>query len=345
MNTRRRLIGAFGAGALLAPLGARAQQKVYRVGYLANDPDPRKASETFKAFVGALRELGWIEGENLEIRVRSSAGRDELFPALADEFVRENVDIIVTTGSGSTRAAKNATSTIPIVFGSAANPVEQKFIESLARPGGNVTGLAILVQELGPKRMELLKRIVPRARRIARFFSRLNIVRLQPAIMGEYDTAAQVLGVSVQHVSIAKPEDIESAFAAAADSQIDAVVVEADAVLVVNRAQVCALALEAPPADDGAGCALRPGWRAGVVRRKLSFPLPQGGLPGRQDPARCKTRRSAGRDQRRVRDRREPGHGSEARPAPSSESDPPAGGSCCCDDAAPTSFSWSSSSS
>jgi putative tryptophan/tyrosine transport system substrate-binding protein len=230
---------------LIAPLaGVAQQQKVYTIGYLANDPDPRKSSSSFKAFIDALHELGWVEGQNIEIRVRSSGGRDEMFPGLAAEFVREKVDIIVTTGSGSTRAAKAATTSIPIVFGSAANPVEQKFVDSLARPGGNVTGLAILVQELGPKRMEVLKEMVPRATRFARFFSRTNIVRLQPAIMTEYDAAARALGVTVQHVSVAKPEDIEPAFAAAASSQIDAVIVEADAVLVVNRAKVAELALK-----------------------------------------------------------------------------------------------------
>lgn len=241
---RRRITVALGVGTLAAPfLSFAQQQKVYRIGYLANESDPRKSSATFKAFVAALQERGWIEGRNIEIRIRSSGGRDELFPSLAAEFVRENVDLIVTTGSGSTRAAKAATDRIPIVFGSAANPVEQNFVASLARPGGNVTGLAILVQELGPKRMQLLKEMLPRASRFARLFSSLNIVRMQPAIIEQFDSAARALGVTVQHVSITGPENIEDAFAAAVRSQADAVIVEADAVLVVNRARVTALAL------------------------------------------------------------------------------------------------------
>jgi ABC-type uncharacterized transport system substrate-binding protein len=245
LTARRRLILGLGALGLAAPLpGFAQQQKVYTIGYLANDPDPRKSSDTFKAFVAALQESGWVEGKNIEIRVRSSAGRDEMFPGLAAELVQQKVDVIVTTGSGSTRAAKDATSTIPIVFGSAANPVEQKFVESLARPGGNVTGLAILVQELGPKRLELLKQILPRASRFARVFSRLNIVRLQPAIMAEYDSAARSLGVSLQHVSVANQEDLEAAFATLLSSKIEAIIVEADAVLVVNRARVTALAIK-----------------------------------------------------------------------------------------------------
>jgi putative ABC transport system substrate-binding protein len=240
---RRRAVLALAAATLGAPLAGISQEKIYRIGYLANDPDPRKSSNSFKAFVAALEESGWIEGQNLEIRVRSSAGRDELFPALAAEFVREKVDVIVTTGSGSTRAAKAATDSIPIVFGSAANPVEQGFVASLARPGGNVTGLAILLQELGPKRMELLKQLLPGALRFARIFSRLNIVRLQPQIMEDYDVAARGLGVTVQHISLASPEDIEAVFQTAALSRVDAAIVEADAVFVVNRAKVAALAL------------------------------------------------------------------------------------------------------
>jgi putative ABC transport system substrate-binding protein len=245
MITRRRLVIALGAAALTGPLAGFAQsQKIYRIGYLANEPDPRKSSNTFKAFVGALQELGWTEGKNLEIRIRSSGGRDELFPSLAAEFVREKVDIIVTTGSGSTRAAKAATDSIPIVFGSAANPVEQKFVASLARPGGNVTGLAILVQELGPKRLQLLKEILPRSSRFARLYSADNIVVMQPAIIRENDAGARALGVTLQHIAVKDSNDIETAFIAAARNQVDAVAVEADALFVVNRARITAIALK-----------------------------------------------------------------------------------------------------
>ena len=123
MTRRRELLIALGAGALALPFAGFAQrQKIYRIGYLANDPD--RTSPTFQAFVGAMRELGWIEGENIDIRYLTSDGRDERFAKLAASVVRDNVDVIVTTGSGSTRAAKAATNKIPIVFGSAANPVE-----------------------------------------------------------------------------------------------------------------------------------------------------------------------------------------------------------------------------
>jgi putative ABC transport system substrate-binding protein len=245
MIRRRIFLITLGVFALAPPLGSFAQQqKVYRIGYLANDPDPRRPSVTFKAFVDALQEVGWTEGKNIEIRIRSSHGRDEDFPALAAELVREQVDIIVTTGSGSTRAAKAATNSIPIVFGSAANPVEQKFVASLARPGGNVTGLAILVQELGPKRLQLLKEILPQASRFARLYAANNIVVMQPAIIRENEMSARTLGVTLQQIAVKGADDIEPVFAAAARSQIEAVAVEADALLVINRARIAGLALK-----------------------------------------------------------------------------------------------------
>jgi putative tryptophan/tyrosine transport system substrate-binding protein len=244
MTIRRKIVVALGACTLTAPMLIFGRQlpKVHRIGYLANDPD--RASPTFQAFAGGLREVGWIENQNIEILYLTSRGRDELFPALAAECVRQNVDLIVTTGSASTRAAIAVTETIPIVFGSAANPVEQKFVASLARPGGNVTGLALLVQELAPKRLQLLKQILPRATRFARLYQATNIIVMQPAIANEYDSAARILGVTVQHIPITRLEEIDTAFAAAARSGIDAITLLADALLVVNRAWIAKRALE-----------------------------------------------------------------------------------------------------
>jgi putative ABC transport system substrate-binding protein len=243
MTRRRELLIALSAGALAAPFAGFAQpQKIYRIGYLANDPD--RASPTFQAFIGAMRELGWVEGKNIEIQYRTSGGRNELFPNLAAETVRENVDVIVTTGSPSTRAAKAATDSIPIVFGSAANPVEQKFVASLARPGGNVTGLALLVQELGPKRLQLMKEMLPRATRFARLYDVSGLKAIQPAIMTEYESAARALGVTIRHISVAHFDDIQPAFVAAVRQRVDALQVTADALFVVNRDLIAKLALE-----------------------------------------------------------------------------------------------------
>jgi ABC-type uncharacterized transport system substrate-binding protein len=245
MITRRRFVISLGAGAVAAPLVSFAQQpKVYRIGYLANQSDPRASSTSFKAFIAALEEQGWVEGKNIEIRIRSSGGRDDRFPELAAQTVRDNVDVIVTTGAASTRAAKAATSRIPIVFGSTANPVEQKFVASLAKPGGNVTGSATLVQELGPKRLQLLKEILPKASRVVRLYSALTLAELQPTIVRAYDSAGRMLGIALEHRAVAGPENIESAMAAVARGRFDAVILDADALFVVNRQQIAALALK-----------------------------------------------------------------------------------------------------
>lgn len=243
MNRRRKLLIALGASALATPFAPFAQQhKIYRIGYLANDPD--RTSPTFQAFIGALRELGWVEGKNLEIQYRTSDGRDDKFPQLAAETMRADVDLIVTTGSGSTRAAIAATDRVPIVFGSAANPVEQGFVASLARPGGNVTGLALLVRELGQKRLQLLKELLPRAKRFARLYQGNAAVDTQSAILGEDELAARALGVTLLSIPVPGIDDIEAAFAKAARSRVDGITVKADSMFVVRRAPIAALALK-----------------------------------------------------------------------------------------------------
>jgi putative ABC transport system substrate-binding protein len=229
--------------AALRPASPLAQ-RVHRIGYLANQSDPRTSSATFKAFARRLGELGWVEGRNLEIRIRTSGGHDELFPHLAAEFVRENVDLIFTTGSASTRAAQAATERIPIIFGSTANPVEQEIVASLARPGGNVTGLAILVQELGPKRLQLLRELLPRVSRVVRIYSAVNIVHLQPPIIREYEAAARRLGIALQNLAVPAIEAIDGIFAEAVRGGAQAALIEADAALIVNRPGIAALGLK-----------------------------------------------------------------------------------------------------
>jgi len=242
MISRRTFLIGTGCGACVAPLRVLAQPKVYKLAYLANDPS--RSSPTYRALVAALHDLGWIDGKNLEIRYLASGGRDDAFPGLAAQAIRENVDLIVTTGSGSTRAAKAASETIPIVFASGANPVEQKFVASLSRPGGNVTGLALMVQELGPKRMEIMKELLPGATRFARLYQGTTPPGLQSALMNEDDAAARALGVSLRHIAVASVEELTTAFAAAKRDRIDAINVKADALLVVNRARVAQLGLE-----------------------------------------------------------------------------------------------------
>lgn len=243
MIPRRQFVFTLGAAVVGAPLAALGQsQKVYRVAYLSIDPD--RGNPLFQAFSGAMRELGWIEGKNMEYRFYGSGGRDELFAGIAAEVVRAKVDLIVTVNSGSTKAAKEATDRIPIVFGSVANPVEQKFVASLARPGGNVTGLALLVRELGPKRLQILKEMIPRATRFARLYQATSIPTMQLEIMKEDDAAARALGVTLEHVPVEGIDGIESAISTLARKGIDAVHVTAAAVFVVNRTWLAKLALE-----------------------------------------------------------------------------------------------------
>jgi len=240
--SRRRFIMA--AGLLVLPVvPARGQQRKV-IGYLANNPDP-KAIPTYRAFIQGLNQLGWIEGKNFEIRIRSSENDDSRFPALASELARQNVDVIVTTGAGSTRAAQAATKTIPVVFGSTANPVELGFVKSLAHPAGNVTGMAFFSLELGPKRLQLLKEIVPQAKRFARFYSAGN-QHMSPEVAQEPAAAARALNVVLEHVAVRSSADFEPAFKSAVQKQVDAVAIEADAVFVnpADRAHLARLALQ-----------------------------------------------------------------------------------------------------
>ena len=136
------------------------------------------------------------------------------------------------------------TKTIPIVFASAANPVEQKFVASLSRPGGNVTGLALLLQEVGARRLQLLKEILPRAKTFARLYSSVSIVDMQPSLIRENDQAARKLDVTVEHMAVAKPEEIDAIFERAAARRVEALIVEPEAVFAPNRARMAALALK-----------------------------------------------------------------------------------------------------
>ena len=245
MFTRYKIMFAFAAAAFAAPLSTFGQQqKVYRIGYLANNLDPQSPSLTYKAFVDGLRELGWTEGKNIEIRPRSSDGRAYLFPKLAAELVQEKVDAIVTGSLAATQAAKAATTTIPIVFASAANPVENKLVASLARPGGNVTGLALMVQELGPKRLQLLKEILPRATRFARLYQDTGDLVSQQEIIKQDDAAARALGVTLRHIAASSSDDVKNIFSKAARDRIDALYVKADALLVRHRDYIASLALQ-----------------------------------------------------------------------------------------------------
>jgi len=192
---------------------AEAQQpkKVARIGYISSG-DPASESNRIEAIRLALRDLGYIEGQNIAIEYRYAEGKQDRFPELAAELVLLKVDIIVVGGDALARAAKNATKTIPIVMmGSGSDPVEIGLIESLARPGGNITGLTLLSRELGGKRLELLKEAVPKLARVA--------VLYDPAIPGnvrevkeDLPVAARALGLTIQPWEVRDADGFEKVF-------------------------------------------------------------------------------------------------------------------------------------
>jgi len=205
------LIGSLLFGLIVAALLVEAQEskKVYRVGYLV----PRTALEPRdKAFLRGLRDLGYIEGKNLKVEYR--LGTRKQLPKLAAELVDLNVDVIMAPGTPPTKAAKTATTTIPIVFSVIADPVGARFVNSLARPGGNITGLTPSSAELSGKRLELLKEIFPTATRIAVLSTPDYAPLLKAEALKEIEVTAGALGVRVQLVEVRGRNDFENAFSA-----------------------------------------------------------------------------------------------------------------------------------
>ena len=192
-----------------SPAVAQHAKKVPRIGFLSAS-SPSVISARLEAFRQGLRELGYVEGKNIVIEWRSAEGKADRLPALAAELVRLKVDVIVTSGALPTRAAKEATSTIPIVMGFDLDPVGNGFVASLAQPGGNITGLATLAPEISGKQLELLKEIIPKLSRVAVFGN--SIQPGNPQALRETELAAGALGVQLQYLDVRGPEDIETAF-------------------------------------------------------------------------------------------------------------------------------------
>src|SRR6266581_58660 len=214
MMNRRQFIAAVSAVAAWPP-AARGQQpaKLLTIGFLGTST-PSAWSHNVAAFVQRLRELGWIEGRNVAIEYRWAEGRGERFAEIAAEFVRLKVDVIVTSG-GAVVAVKQATSVIPIVFAVANDPLGTGLVASLARPGGNVTGLSNQASDLGAKRLELLREVVPSLHRLAIM---ANVGYPAAALeMVEIQTTARTLGLEVATLEIRRAEDIAAAFEAPKD--------------------------------------------------------------------------------------------------------------------------------
>jgi putative ABC transport system substrate-binding protein len=221
---------------------AHAQQptKIPRIGYLGGSA--ASGTTRIDAFRQGLRELGYVEGKNIVIEWRNGDGNSDRLRALAVELVRLKVDVIVTVGSNPTRAAKEATATIPIVMSQDPDPVGNGFVASLARPGGNITGLSNFGPELSGKRLELLKEVVPKLTRVAVFGTSTFVGNKQ--ILKEVELAAGVLKVKLQYIDVLDPKDIETAFRAATKGRAEAVLVLAGGVFTSQRPQLAALAVK-----------------------------------------------------------------------------------------------------
>jgi len=206
--------------ALPIPAGAQQQTKIPRIGLLyAGTPSTQFAR--VEAFRQGLRELGYVEGKNIIIEYRYAEGKLDRLPALLAELVRLKVAVIVTGGGSSTRAAKEATSTIPIVMAQVGDPVGSGLVDSLAHPGGNITGLSTLAPELNGKRLELLKETIPKLSRVAVF--RTSTQTDNEQLLRDVNLAAKAFGVKLQYLDVLTPKDIETAFRAATKGRAQAV--------------------------------------------------------------------------------------------------------------------------
>jgi putative ABC transport system substrate-binding protein len=231
---------------LAAPGAATAQQpeKVAKIGMLTTTrlehPQARAGLEQFRQ---ALGELGYVEGRSFIIELRSAEGMVERFPALAAELVRLKVDVIVVFSTPSARAARQATSTIPIVAPTMQDPVRDGLVASLARPGGNVTGLTFLGSELVPKRLALLKEAVPKASRVAVLWHPGGLAeRTAHKILEELEAAARPLGVELQRVRVEAPKDLDAAFASMTARRADALILLPSPMLFAVRERIVDLA-------------------------------------------------------------------------------------------------------
>jgi len=239
---RRVFISGIAGGLLAAPLAAGAQPtgKVYRIGFILT-ATPNETGHLLKALNEGLRELGYVEGRNVVFERRYAEGRQERLPALAAELVRLNVDIFVTGSNPVIAAVKQVTATIPVVMAVSRDPVGSGFIASLARPGGNITGLANdPAPEIGGKNLQLLKEAAPRVSRVAFLWNPV------PLGAGTYKNAvestARNLGVTFQSVEVRGRDEFEGAFAAMVRERANGVVVASDPVLFGPRSQVVLLA-------------------------------------------------------------------------------------------------------
>src|SRR5262245_18295902 len=235
---RSRFITLLGIAVALWPLVTYAQEpkKIPHLCFLTFDPGTLQSSPRFGVFFDSLRDLGYVDGQTIVIHYLSADGKDDRFPALASECLRLNADIIAVSTTPAAQAAKRATRTVPIVMIALGDPVGTGLVESIARPGGNVTGMYMMVPELTVKRLALLKEAVPRISRV--LVSSYLSDPIAPLQLAALDKAAPSLGVTLFVRDLRSEADLAPAFDAGMNERVDGLIMTAESVLVVHSAQI-----------------------------------------------------------------------------------------------------------
>jgi len=233
---RRDFIKGIAGSAAAWPLAAHAQQagKTYKIGWLNAGSFER--SPALAAFLDALRELGWIEGKTFAFERRYAENRPERLPELAAELVQLNVDVIVGVATLAPLAAKRATTTIPIIMTNAGDPLGTGLVDSLARPGGNVTGMSLMAPDLGGKRLELLKELLPGLARVAVLWNAANPYSAR--VFKQVQAAGGTLGIEVQSLEMRNPDDYDGAFEVARKQRPDAMITVEDPLTYTYRKRI-----------------------------------------------------------------------------------------------------------
>jgi putative ABC transport system substrate-binding protein len=241
MTTRRELLIAVGAGALAWTGAARAQApaKVRRIGLLS-PTSPSVAAPLLQAFRLGLRDLGWVEGKNISIEYRYAEGRRDRLPDLAADLVRLKVEVIVASSAPAVVAAQEASRAIPIVITSTGDPVALGLVESLARPGGNVTGLSQMAFDLAGKRLELLKEMIPKISRVAVLWNSQSPGSTRT--WKELQLPARQLGIQLYSLEVRNPNDFDKAFEDATRARAGALLVTAEPMITTNLERIAGLA-------------------------------------------------------------------------------------------------------
>ena len=245
MLTRRRFLGTVSASLLVAPLAAEGQQakKLSRIGYLRSTPlTAPEMAPIWTAFLDALREGGWVEGQNMVFERRYAEGRVERFEELAGELIRLRVDVLVVASHPAALAARKATSEVPIVMAGVGDALRYGPVGSLARPSGTVTGVTLIMQDVTAKGLELLKELVSPRARVGFLWN--AALPFSDVIWSEAQTAGEHLGLTLRPLDVRRPEHIESAFALAARERVDALFVRADPLTLVKRERIVRLAAQ-----------------------------------------------------------------------------------------------------